>query len=188
MDFQVLKTDEEYLEGIRRNDDEALKVVYHLNFPMVLNLILNNNGTEEEAKDIFQEAMIVFYNNLKNIEFKLDCKIKTYIYSVSRRLWLNELKLKNKFNGNLDDNQNYIEIDEETEETYQTNERKFKVMGESLDELGEPCTTILKDFYVRKYSMTEIADNMGYTNTDNAKNQKYKCLQRLKKIFFKRYK
>jgi len=36
--------------------------------------------------------------------------------------------------------------------------------------------------------MQEIALSFGYTNADNAKNQKYKCLMRLKKIFFAQYK
>jgi hypothetical protein len=50
--------------------------------------------------------------------------------------------------------------------------------------LGEPCRGIIKDFYVDHLNMIEIADKYGYTNADNAKNQKYKCLQRLKKIYF----
>ncbi len=57
-----------------------------------------------------------------------------------------------------------------------------------MADLGEPCRTILEDFFIRGYSMQQITDKMGYTNADNAKNQKYKCLLRLKKIFFTRYK
>ena len=54
----------------------------------------------------------------------------------------------------------------------------------SLGLLGEPCKTLITDYYVKHMSMEEIADKFGYTNSNNAKNQKYKCLQRLKKIFF----
>ncbi|RZK15573.1 MAG: sigma-70 family RNA polymerase sigma factor, partial [Flavobacterium sp.] len=53
-----------------------------------------------------------------------------------------------------------------------------------LDHLGEPCKTIIQDFYIHNLSMQDICEKFGYTNTDNAKTQKYKCLQRLKKIFF----
>ena len=60
-------------------------------------------------------------------------------------------------------------------------------MHESLGQLGEPCRTILEDFFIRDFSMQQITEKMGYTNTDNAKNQKYKCLIRLKKLFFARY-
>src|SRR6516225_9821011 len=58
---------------------------------MVQSLILNNNGNREDAKDIFQEAIIVLYEKSKSDSFQLSCLIKTYVYSVSRRLWLKRL-------------------------------------------------------------------------------------------------
>jgi hypothetical protein len=57
-------------------------------------------------------------------------------------------------------------------------------MNEAMDGLGEPCVSIIRDFYVHGHSMESISAKYGYTNADNAKNQKYKCLQRLKKLFF----
>ena len=59
-------------------------------------------------------------------------------------------------------------------------------MNNSLIELGEPCSELIKDFYINKLSMEQIAEKFGYTNADNAKTQKYKCLQRLKKYFFEK--
>ena len=63
-------------------------------------------------------------------------------------------------------------------------EHEFTKMDSAMNQLGEPCQTILRDFYIRNKSMNEICEKFGYTNTDNAKTQKYKCLQRLKKLFF----
>ena len=57
-----------------------------------------------------------------------------------------------------------------------------------MDKLGEPCKSMITDIYIHDLNMNEISDKFGYTNSDNAKNQKYKCLQRLKKIFFIDYK
>jgi DNA-directed RNA polymerase specialized sigma24 family protein len=57
-------------------------------------------------------------------------------------------------------------------------------MEGALGELGEPCKTIIEDYYIHGRSMQEICEKFGYTNADNAKTQKYKCLQRLKKLFF----
>jgi len=67
---------------------------------------------------------------------------------------------------------------------YEEREQNLNRMQESIGQLGEPCKTLLTDFYMARLGMDEIADKFGYTNADNAKNQKYKCLQRLKKIFF----
>jgi predicted DNA-binding protein YlxM (UPF0122 family) len=61
-------------------------------------------------------------------------------------------------------------------------------MGIALEGLGEPCKSIIEDFYIADLSMEEISVKFNYTNADNAKNQKYKCLQRLKKLFFENYK
>jgi DNA-directed RNA polymerase specialized sigma24 family protein len=69
---------------------------------------------------------------------------------------------------------------------HEEKENDLEKMNKSLQELGEPCATLMKDFYVYKLNMDEIAEKFGYTNADNAKNQKYKCLQRLKKYFFEK--
>ena len=76
-----------------------------------------------------------------------------------------------------------MSVDDESEKN---NERdlQFNKMGEALKLLGEPCKTIIEDFYINNRSMKEICEDFGYTNADNAKTQKYKCLQRLKKLFF----
>jgi hypothetical protein len=60
-------------------------------------------------------------------------------------------------------------------------------MEHAMRNLGEPCKSLLEAFYIQKKPMLEIADDFGYTNADNAKNQKYKCLMRLKKLFFAQY-
>jgi hypothetical protein len=63
----------------------------------------------------------------------------------------------------------------------------FAIMDRSLNSLGEPCKSLLEGYYLNKKGMQELALEFGYTNTDNAKNQKYKCLMRLKKLFFSQY-
>jgi hypothetical protein len=65
---------------------------------------------------------------------------------------------------------------------------EFQAMEKAISSLGEPCKSLLEAYYLEKKNMQEIAMNFGYTNADNAKNQKYKCLMRLKKIFFSQYK
>jgi hypothetical protein len=62
------------------------------------------------------------------------------------------------------------------------------MMEKAILGLGEPCKTLLEAFYVQKKNMQEIASAFGYTNAENAKTQKYKCLLRLRKIFFSHYK
>jgi RNA polymerase sigma factor (sigma-70 family) len=70
-------------------------------------------------------------------------------------------------------------------EEYEHQHRQFQLMQTALSQLGEPCKTIIEEFYLHNKSMQDICEQFGYTNADNAKTQKYKCLQRLKKLFFK---
>ena len=150
---------------------------------MVLQLILTNNGDEDEAKDIFQESIIVLYNKIKSGNFELNSKLKTFIYSVSRRLWLKRLSLKSRNSSNIKDFEDVIPVESDLEQHIEK-DIQFSRMEKALGELGEPCKTIIEDFYINHRSMQEICEKFGYTNADNAKNQKYKCLQRLKKLFF----
>jgi hypothetical protein len=60
-------------------------------------------------------------------------------------------------------------------------------MDRALNSLGEPCKSLLEGYYLKKLDMNALAAEFGYTNADNAKNQKYKCLMRLKKLFFAQY-
>jgi len=65
---------------------------------------------------------------------------------------------------------------------------EFEMMEQAINHLGEPCKSLIEAYYLQKQNMQDIASRFGYTNADNAKNQKYKCLMRLKKIFFTHYK
>ena len=176
-------TDSEAILGILNNQESMLKRIYTAYFPMVLQLILANNGNEDEAKDIYQEAIIVLYSKVKAGDFELTSKLKTYIYSVCRRLWLKRLSHISKYSGDIRDFNEYAPVEEDLVQ-HEERDIQFEKMGGALKVLGEPCKTIIEDFYIYNRSMQEICEKFGYTNADNAKTQKYKCLQRLKKLFF----
>ena len=170
------------LEGLAKNDRMAIETIYKQHYNMVLSLILSNSGYPDDARDIFQEAMIVLYEKVKSGTFELNCQLKTYLYSVCRRLWLKRLNQMQRISPEVDNLEESVPVDEELERHEQRN-RDFLIMEQAMNNLGEPCKSLLEAYYLEKKSMVEIAGDFGYTNADNAKNQKYKCLMRLKKIF-----
>jgi RNA polymerase sigma factor (sigma-70 family) len=177
-------TDNEVILGILNGSKDILDRTYKSYFPMILRLIISNNGNEDDAKDIFQESIIVLYHKIKSGNFQLNSKLKTFIYSVCRRLWLKQLSQRNKGNNiNVRDFEEVILVEEDLD-YHQQKDKEFILMKEAMTVLGEPCRTIIEDFYIKANSMQDICEKFGYTNADNAKTQKYKCLQRLKKIFF----
>lgn len=181
-------TDAEFVAAIRRGDDRALAQLYRVHLPMILHLVQQNSGTEDEAKDVYQEGVMVFYEKVRDGSLELSCQIKTYLYAVCRRLWLKRLAEKNRFGGSLTDHEPYLETGAEQDLLdARERDRRFALMGEALERIGEPCRSLLEGFYLLDKSMQELTAEFGYTNADNAKNQKYKCLVRLKKLFFTHY-
>ncbi len=170
------------LEGLARNDRQAVETIYSRHFAMAQALIINNNGNSDDARDIFQEAMIVLYEKSRSGNFELNCQLKTYLYSVCRRLWLKRLAQAKRFIPEIRLEETVpVEDDIELQEL---RNQEFQVMEKALAGLGEPCKSLLEAFYLQKKNMSEIASGFGYTNPENAKNQKYKCLMRLRKLFF----
>jgi RNA polymerase sigma factor (sigma-70 family) len=183
-----LKIDEtQLIKGLAQNDRKAIETIYKENYNMVQALVLKNNGSTDDAKDIFQEAMIVLFEKVKSEHFELNCQIKTYIYSVSRRLWLKRLMHQNRFLIADEAEEEVISVEEDME-MHEKQNTDFIMMERAIGSLGEPCKSLLEAFYMQKRNMQEIASSFGYTNADNAKNQKYKCLMRLKKLFFSHHK
>jgi RNA polymerase sigma factor (sigma-70 family) len=105
---------------------------------------------------------------------------------VCRRLWLKKLVVYKRFSGDLANARETIATEDDLE-IFEHRTKDFEMMEEALQNLGEPCKELLESYYIRKKNMSEIAKEFGYTNAENAKNQKYKCLMRLKKIFFGHY-
>jgi RNA polymerase sigma factor (sigma-70 family) len=175
------------LQGLAKDDKKAIETIYKNNYNSIQALIINNNGTVDDAKDVFQEAMIVLYQKVKTGSFELNCQIKTYLYSVCRRLWLKRLLQQNKFLSSNEGHEEIVIVDDDIED-HEKRDVEFTMMEKAMNSLGEPCKSLLEAFYLQKRQMQDIASSFGYTNADNAKNQKYKCLMRLKKLFFTQYK
>ncbi|KIC91568.1 RNA polymerase sigma factor [Flavihumibacter sp. ZG627] len=177
----------ELLMGLARNERKATETIYKQHYNMVQAMVINNSGTADDARDIFQEAIMVVYEKVKSDEFELHCRLKTYIYSVARRLWLKRLQQITRFSSEVDDVAESVPVEEELEQ-HELQNQAFHMMEKAMHSIGEPCKSLLESYYIHKKNMAEIAGDFGYTNADNAKNQKYKCLTRLKKLFFAQYK
>ncbi|GAA4352295.1 hypothetical protein GCM10023185_11810 [Hymenobacter saemangeumensis] len=187
-----MTTDDALIAAIHSGDERALAHLYRLHWPMVSHFVLQNSGSEDDAQDVYQEGVMVFYEKVREGSLELSCQIKTYLYAVCRRLWLKRLTSKSRFGVRLLDDEEhgpYLHTGAEDDLlAAEEQDRRFATMSEALTHLGEPCRSLLEGFYLLDKSMQDLTAEFGYTNADNAKNQKYKCLVRLKKLFFAHYK
>jgi RNA polymerase sigma factor (sigma-70 family) len=182
-----LQQDDEQLKGLVADDKNAINAIYKSHFPVIQGFIQANNGSYDEARDIFQEAIIIVYEKAKTPDFVLTCQLRTYIYSICRRLWLKRLQQLNVYAVKTEFLEDTVPVEDEIE-LHKKKDADFEIMEQAMQKIGEPCKSLLEAYYIEKKHMNEIAEQFGYTNADNAKTQKYKCLTRLKKLFFAQYK
>lgn len=183
-----LHTEQALLAALASGDRAATGQIYRQHSGTVTGWIIKNGGNENDAADIFQEAMVVLYGKSQNEDFRLTCRIGTYLFAVSKHLWYKKLQQQQRQPGTLPANAGVDEgqdwVYEDDVKAQEEREAHYEQLNVALDQLGEPCSSLLKAFYQQDKSMQEIAAAFGYTNPDNAKTQKYKCLARLRKIFY----
>lgn len=183
---KVFYTETELLEGLATGNREAVAAIYKLYHSVLTKWILSRGGLEADAEDVFQEALVVVYEKAKSPEFCLTCKLSTYLFAICKRLWFKKAERSaNYYSFNVDgDEERDFGIYDDDLQQHNEKELQYEQLSKALLQLGEPCSALLKAFYEEKKNMQEIAEIFRYTNAENAKTQKYKCLTRLKKIFF----
>lgn len=160
-----------------------LNYCYSQLFPKVKVFITSNSGNEAEAQDIFQEALLAAWQNVNKGSFKGDkSDFEAYIYQIAKYKWLDILKSKYRKSTHLTDELERLKNDRE--EDYKEVETKHLL--QAVAKLGEICRELLQMFYYQKLSLEEIGKNLGY-NKSVAKTKKYRCMQKLRKIYLENY-
>ena len=174
--------DSKIIKKLESNDNQAnnaiLKHLYKRFYPMAVSVVMQYNGNENEAEDVFQEALIALYENVKAKKFRGDSSINTYLYATIRNIWFSKLKKSKR----IIDQELNEGISEGSPINFDDNDDTVCVINKLLDEVGESCREILKAYYYENCSMRAIKERMGFMNEQSAKTQKYKCLQKLIKL------
>jgi RNA polymerase sigma factor (sigma-70 family) len=173
--------DNHIIELLRSSKSDKAFLSLYTHYPKVEKLVRDFGGTRDEAKDVYQEALVILYNKVNSTDFKLSAQLGTYLYSVCRFLWMDEMKKKKKRGEKKFDERFEVGFAEEMNEAVEK-ERKIRRVEEALALLGQKCKELLRLFYFNNKSMKEIAKQLGYASEDTAKTQKYKCIESAKKI------
>ena len=180
--FTIFKrgfTDKEIIDAItigEGNEDRVLSFLYKEILPVIRKYIVNNQGSIDEANDIFQDAVVRFYHSVKQGNFKGNCSIKTFLFGISKNLWINYLQKKGKSTREFEWTNLEDKIDLEGE---LISNEKSKAVNDLLSVLGDRCEQLLKFSVYDNLSMKEIAIKMGFANENVAKTNNYRCKQKL---------
>lgn len=171
-------TDIEILDSIRTgNDARVIPYLYDEVLPGVKNFICKNSGNEEEAYDIFQDAIVLLYKQVKLNRFNESYKITGFLFTVCKNLWINRVKKKNRlvsFDGYSHD----ISIENNVLNDIVTKEKRV-LLHQIFSDTGKKCLEILKYSIFENLSMEEICKKMGFASANAAKTQNYRCKQLL---------
>ena len=170
--------EKEIFERICKGDEKALEFLYQKYYRMMIKLVITNSGTEEEARDVYQDALIVFWQKATSGNLVLTSKMSTFIYSICQNLWRKELDRKKRLSNEEKDTAVLLDTD--------STERE-KILAKCIDQLGETCKRVLMLYYFEEMSMQDIADKLGFANTDTAKTEKYKCKKKLDELVKAQY-
>ncbi len=169
-------TDQEFIDGIKREDKKIECRFYALHYPMVEKMILQNNGSPEDAKDIYQDAIVtVFFKIKKEALDQRTASLKTYVYSVARNKWLYHLR-ENRKVAMIALTDTYHELVEDNELKFEE-EEKHKKAAQALEMINELCVKIIKAFYFEKMTMAKMASKFGYKDENSMKKRKSLCMK-----------
>lgn len=174
-------SDSQLLADLRKSggaEEQALSIIYRNNKSLVEKLILKNGGSKEEAKDVFQDAVIDFYENVQEGKFRGQSTISSYLYSIARFKWLNRLK-RRKTETRIIDTQQHEIFEESFEMNYIEKENESQVF-EIFEQLGTSCKELLIYTMYYSYSMADVISKLKFNSEQVARNQKYRCLKKLK--------
>ena len=181
-----LDNQSQLIVAIKTNDSVALKALYISNYPKIESLVLSNSGTKEDAKDIYQDAFIAVWNNIRNKSFIPinESAIEGYLYTIAKNKWMDIIKssrfkkTRSAFDEKMFVNKS-AEILDLSEDDLSI--KKLKAIMEAFKNLGQPCKQLLTSFYYDKKSLREIASNLKIEES-TVRNKKYRCMENLRAL------
>jgi RNA polymerase sigma factor (sigma-70 family) len=174
-----LYPDEAILSGLKDQDMFTIKYVYKKFYQPVRHMVTSNSGTDMDAEDIFQDALVVIYKKVREGELKLTCSFNTYLFSICRHLWLQKLT-RVKSRTELKDYRNLEGLEDVNEAgTHLEENERFNLFRKHLARLSEDDRKML-ELFLKKVPLAEIARIMGYNSYDYAKVRKYLVKEKLK--------
>jgi RNA polymerase sigma factor (sigma-70 family) len=179
-----LNDDAKILDALQQGNEDALAELFHRNRRAITVLVVRNHGTEDDAEDILQEALVVLWERVRSGSFKYQAKLSTFIYATAKNIWLRRLARQRHEIPASDETVEHSTEDPSPLEELEENER-IKAVQKAMEQLGNPCRDLLLLYYWEERSMEAIAQQMSFANADTVKSKKYQCKKALELLIRK---
>lgn len=182
-------SDLDYINYIRRGDNGVIAKLYDRLRSCVLRYLSKNKAlSHDDCQDIFQDSIVCLVTNARKDDFRLSCRLETYIIAISKNLASNRLRKSSRLYP-IDDGEecfgiiDVLQSDDDIELSFQKNE-EVSLAKSIIRQLGDNCRRLLSAFYIEEKSYREIIEQMDvYASEDSAKTAKNKCMTKIKSVY-----
>lgn len=170
----------ELIELFMQNPNKATGYIYKYYFPSIKRYVILNQGSIEDAKDLFQDVLLVLLTKLQHDNFILSASLKTYTIAIAKNLWLKRLKymrMQANYEPSLD-NQLLLDIESQIEQE----KSYWEKLQDYFTKITKHCNELLTKIFIHGKTIEQIQDEYGYSSKHNAQNQQHKCLEQVRKV------
>ena len=160
--------------------ERLFEELYEQAFPPFARFAGKMGASFQDAKDVFQDAMVIYYEKLQTPEFSLRSTPEAYVLGIARNLWWKKFSHDRRYLS-PEDGHGEFSIPED----YFPDRKELSLLS-FLERSGQKCLDLLHRFYFEKASLKQIAANLGYRTEHSAAVQKYKCIGKLRDVIKER--
>lgn len=167
---------------LRAGDRLAYETLYSEHYRTVEKYIVKNSGSIDDAKDIFQDTLLILLQKLKADDFELTASLKTYIIAIAKNLWFKRLRHFSYFSKIEFDDSHGTKFYEEISSSIENEKTYLEKLHAYMEKITAHCNYLLRSIFFQNSSIETVQKEFGYTSIHNAQNQKHKCISQLRKV------
>lgn len=167
------------ITNLKKQENAAYEVLYALYYPAVKHYVRRNSGTDDDARDVFQETLLALMDNVTRDNFALSASLKTYLFAIASNIWLKKLRTSKRMTGDTD-----IDLADNSLTHFEHLEaasEKSDLLQQIFSSVTSHCQLLLIKTFLEETRREQLVEEMGYKNTHTFDNQKYKCLMQARK-------
>ncbi|MDZ4840122.1 MAG: sigma-70 family RNA polymerase sigma factor [Bacteroidota bacterium] len=177
-------SDDLIINQLKKGDQKMLILLQKRNLSTIRAYVTRNQGDQSDAEDLLQESLIIVWEKVRNTDFQLTAKLDTYIFAISKNLWLKTLRKMGRMVSHSFEEDHYSHLADNTPDYSDDN---ATIVSDFMNKIGETCKQLLTLFYYEKMDMEKIAAQLNFANAQTAKAKKYQCKKKLEELVKAQY-
>lgn len=160
-----------YLQALIEGNNKVILEIYNRFHLKIQAFILRNNGKQEDAQDVFHDALM--YLIVKHKESPLQISsFEGYLFTICKNIWRS--RLKNKKEWVMKDGVLPLVNIEDRLATFTVEQKHLEFYQEKFQLLSDNCKEILSNYF-NGMSYEEIMTDLSYNSINVVRQRVFKC-------------